>query len=341
MKVNKILIVGIGSIGLKHFNIAKNLLPKAKIAILSKRKDLQFLNIREDLKYSKIEDAILFKPDIVIICNSAAHHIQYTKPFIDIGSSILIEKPISNNAIEAELFEKYLKNKSNKITIGYNMRYINSLLKFKEYIQSGKIGEIFSIRCDVGQNLLTWRKNSDYKKDVSANKKLGGGVLLELSHEIDYLLWIFKDIEWVSAVVLKRSNLEIDVEDTAHINLGIKSNITNNKITVANINMDFIRRDITRSCIVIGEKSTLKWNGIDGSLDILKSDEGIWKNLSKDEFNSESSYYAEWKNLINSIQGLPNLLISPHEAVRVLKIIELIKLSNKKERKIYNPNFKI
>ena len=58
---------------------------------------------------------------------------------------------------------------------------------------------------------------NDYRKTVSAQKILGGGVLLELSHELDYLRWIFGDVEFVQAQLARQSELDIDVEDTAHI----------------------------------------------------------------------------------------------------------------------------
>ena len=71
--------------------------------------------------------------------------------------------------------------------VGYNLRYMKSLIKFREILSKKKIGKILSVRSEVGSYLPSWRKDTDYKKSVSAKKKLGGGVLLELSHDIDYL----------------------------------------------------------------------------------------------------------------------------------------------------------
>ena len=73
------------------------------------------------------------------------------------------------------------------------------------------------LRCEIGQYLPLWRPGSDYRLGVSANRALGGGVLLELSHELDYLRWIFGDVDWVQASLERQSALEIDVEDTAHL----------------------------------------------------------------------------------------------------------------------------
>ena len=48
--------------------------------------------------------------------------------------------------------------------VGYNLRFLESLNFFRQSIQDGIIGEIFSIKADVGQNLKYWRKNQDYTK---------------------------------------------------------------------------------------------------------------------------------------------------------------------------------
>ena len=66
-------------------------------------------------------------------------------------------------------------------------------------------------------SIFELRPKIDYKETVSAKAELGGGVLLELSHEIDYLRWIFGEFNWVSAWHGKLSNLEIDVEDASLI----------------------------------------------------------------------------------------------------------------------------
>ena len=71
----------------------------------------------------------------------------------------------------------------------------------KDYVDSKKLGKIFSVRCEVGQNLMYWRKDRDYRSSVTANRNLGGGVLLELSHELDYLSWIFGPCKWVRAML--------------------------------------------------------------------------------------------------------------------------------------------
>ena len=76
--------------------------------------------------------------------------------------------------------------------VGYCLRYLESLIFFKEILSSCKFGKIRSAQISFSQHLSLWRKNLNYEDSVSAKKQLGGGILLEMSHELDYIQWIFE-----------------------------------------------------------------------------------------------------------------------------------------------------
>ena len=79
------------------------------------------------------------------------------------------------------------------------------------------MGEIISLEAHVGSYLPDWRPQKDYKESVSARAELGGGVLLELSHELDYIRWFFGGIDSVIAVLKNSNILGLDVEDGADL----------------------------------------------------------------------------------------------------------------------------
>ena len=185
-------------------------------------------------------------------------------------------------------------------------------------LQDNIIGKIYSIRCDVGQYLLNWRTNKNYSKLVSAKKHLGGGVLLELSHELDYIRWIFGEIEWVTAYVNKLSDLNIDVEDTAHITLGIKK-IDNNDNKVVNLNMDFYRHDVTRTCLVIGKNGSLKWDFIKGIVQSFDKNNNKWVTLYKAKNEIDETYINQWKDFVNKINSKIYPLTSGKDGLKILK----------------------
>jgi predicted dehydrogenase len=177
--------------------------------------------------------------------------------------------------------------------------------------------------------LPDWRPNEDYRIGVSSNKFLGGGVLLELSHEIDYLRWIFGDIKWVRSWFGNVSNLEIDVEDTAFLLLGIKRYNTTNEI-VASLNMDFVRRDVTRNCTLVGENGSIQWNGVTGTVKVYTSEQNKWTEIAienKDIMNE--TYIKQWEFFKNSVEKKSDTFNNGNDGLEVIKVIEAARISQR------------
>jgi len=322
----RILIIGYGSMGQKHHSVIKKLLPHAEVKILRRVNSAIDKNIFKNCIYS-YEEAVSFRPQITVIANPASMHIKSAIEMALIGSHILIEKPISNNSTGVKELVDLCKSKNQIIVCGYNLRFLPSLKKFRELIQSHEIGKVISFRCEVGQYLPNWRPNIDYRNSVSASSDLGGGVLLELSHEVDYLSWIFGEIAWIKGWLYKQSNLEINVEDTAHLVISFdKFNLNHTLVGVANL--DFVRQDKTRSCIAIGDSGSLRWDGISGTIDKYSSLENDWVSIVKYKESIEETYTELWRNFINALDGLENQMVDGLEALQILKKLEDVRDSN-------------
>ena len=331
MSLKNILIVGLGSIGLRHLRIARELFPESRIAILRHKENNEIPEGADEVFFN-LSHAIKFQPEIAIICSPASTHVEISRFLVKQGVHILIEKPISNEQKGLkELNYEAVKNNC-VLTIGYNLRFLPSLNKFKKLIDENLIGDIYSIRSEVGQYLPNWR-DTDYRKTVSAQKSLGGGVLLELSHELDYLRWIFGDVESVQAQLSKQSKLEIDVEDTAHIILKFKQK-ENNTNLVASLSLDFIRHDKVRSCHVMGEKASLKWNGLTGDIDLFKSNNSEWENIHSYEIDQDESYKGEWLHFIECINKRKSPDILFQDGIKVLDIIDSINKASSSGKRV-------
>lgn len=317
--INKILIVGVGSAGTRHFKIARDLFPKAVIALLTNR---TFLDpaLKPDLHFINVKDAIDFQPDIAVISGASSSRLEISTLLANSGTHLLVEKPISNSTQGVQNLIKICRDNGLVLAVGYNLRFNQSLMTFRDHFNSQIIGKPLLINCEVGQFLPSWRENIDYRETVSANRKLGGGVLLELSHEIDYLSWIFGSINWVRATVMKQSSLEIDVEDSAFLILGIENKI--NPKLVANLTMDFIRHDKQRYCVVVGDKGTLKWDGINQEVALLEKDETIWKILFKANSPVNDSYLKEWNDFVECINSGNSPKANGLDGINALEVIE-------------------
>ncbi|MBT6937488.1 MAG: Gfo/Idh/MocA family oxidoreductase [Candidatus Marinimicrobia bacterium] len=323
--IERALIVGLGSIGKRHVRIVRELFPKINITVL-RHNQCDENNMGVDSCVTTIEDAIARKPQVAIIANPATMHLEVAMQLAKNNIHLLIEKPIAISSQGVQELINLCEQKQLVLMTAYNLRFMPSLMELQKQLQKNKIGRIFSIKSEVGQNLPSWRPDQDYRKSVSAQKKLGGGVLSELSHEIDYISWIFGPIEWVKSHISKVSNLEVDVEDNANIILGFGGKL--DKEFSATLNMDFIRQDITRMCTVIGELGTLRWNGVLGTLHLYTEETHKWKLLFSSLTERDYTYKEEFKHFISSIESKKTTLISGTDGLNVILAIEAIHRSN-------------
>ena len=326
--IKTILIVGLGSIGKRHVRIIQSIFPSINIIVLRHKQcnsnDIKALGLYKCT--SSVDDAIELSPQAAIISNPPSKHMEIAKKLANKGINLLIEKPISNSSEGVqELIDICYQNKVILMT-GYNMRFFPSLIEFKKQIHCKKIGKIYSIRSEVGQYLPNWRPESDYRCGVSAQQKLGGGALLELSHEIDYLSWIFGGISWVKSHVSKQSDLEVDVEDSAQVILGFKE--VEGAVLTASLNIDFIRHDTTRRCFAIGEKGTLLWDGIKGQVEFFEKSSTHWEVLFSSSPDRDFTYTEEIKSFFSSVDTNKKPYISGEDGLKAVNIIKDIKESS-------------
>lgn len=306
--------------GKRHLRIAREQFPNAEIHVLGHGAASEIPEFSSGYM-TTLEEAIQYAPQIAVIANPSTFHILIAQALAKMGTHLLIEKPISS-AVDGvfELIET-CKEHDCVLQVGYNLRYSPSLQKFRELLQAGLVGESLSVRCEVGQYLPNWRPETDYRLGVSANKDLGGGVLLELSHELDYLQWIFGDVDWVRATLTRQSSLEINVEDSAHLTLGFKFETGQHQL-IGTLNMDFIRHDQTRSCTAIGSKGSLRWDGIAGEVSVFEEDASSWKNLFTHTPLRDETYLSEWQEFVNCVNSGIAPSATGQDGLRVLEVVE-------------------
>jgi predicted dehydrogenase len=330
--INRILIVGLGSIGKRHLKLARAMIPNADIRVLRHRYTNEIAEYSNGNFFST-EEVINFSPQIAVVANPATFHIQVAEILAEIGVHLLIEKPLSASIDKVSQLIATCKMKNLVLLTGYNLRFLNSLQYFKRCVQSGIIGNTLSVRCEVGQYLPSWRPGSNYEQGVSSQRELGGGALLELSHEIDYLRWIFGDFEWVSASLSKQSNLKIDVEDTVHMTIGFTPKVDGHQL-IGVLSLDLVRQDAIRICTAIGEKGTLRWNGLNGSVSTFDTNEMKWHELLTLNESPDDSYRAEQYHFLKCVTDNNIPLITGEDGFKVLQIIEAARHSSLLQKRV-------
>ncbi len=278
VSVDKVLIVGSGSAGRRHYGYAQRKFPNSEIFCIGSNSVPNYSdNILADFRQVK-----QFNADLIVIANAATNHASMLEYFAHDDNKIVVEKPLTSCPEELNPLLSLMPKLQEKTLVAYQLRFSQSLRKLKKEINSGRLGKILYGEIHVGQYLPDWRKGTDYKNGVSAQSRLGGGVLNELSHEIDLVHWIFGTPTLAEAQVLKLSNLELDCEDFANIQT-IQRNEVGLHEWQLSIKLDMIRRDPLRVTEVIGEHGTLRWDGISGQLGLFDPESQCWVQLEKDQ----------------------------------------------------------
>ncbi len=250
----KFLIIGLGSIGSRHLKNLINLGYK-KLTVVTQKKDItaeypflkNFYTIKEALTSESFDAAIL--------CTPTACHITAIEELLDAKiKKIYIEKPVSHNLDGIEQILKAASFYSNKIIVGYDLHFDPGIAKVRQLIQSKEIGNVISVNASVGQYLPKWRPNEDYRYGMSAKKEMGGGVMLDLIHEFDYLYWLFGKTKQIGCFFSHSGALEIETEDVAEVIMKFETGV------LASIHLDYLQPALMRSCCITGSKGTITWN---------------------------------------------------------------------------------
>jgi predicted dehydrogenase len=330
--INRVLLVGLGSIGKRHLRVARELLPNADIRVLRHQECATTPEYANGC-FSRLEQAIAFEPQLAVIASPSTFHLSSAQALAQIGTHLLVEKPLSASPEGVPLLLETCGQRGSVLMTGYNLRFLPSLEQFRILLAANVIGKVLSVRCEIGQYLPSWRPDADYRGGVSARRELGGGVLLELSHEFDYLRWIFGEVDQVCASLSRQSELAVDVEDTAHLILSFIPGADGRSL-IGTVNLDFIRHDTTRLCTAIGNRGSLRWNGLTGVVEKFVLGANEWCEIFRCQHQRDDSYLAEWQHFLNCISEHRRPLISGLDGLRVLQIIDAARRSSESGRKV-------
>ncbi len=297
----KILIIGYGSIGKRHFDILKAFKGVSSVDLVTNRyiEGIESFKTIEDVKDMDIYDYF-------IIASETVKHYEQLKYICSKVSEkkILVEKP---------LYDKNYKEikTSNHIFIAYNLRFHPVIDKIKELIKNENI---YYANIICGQYLPTWRPQQDYRSSYSADINRGGGVLRDLSHEIDYICWLFGDIEKIDSINTKISDLEIDSDD-----IFTAIAVTKNRIII-NLTVDYISKIPMRKLIIHTEDKTIEADMIKNTL-YLRDKLDTERVVDIEEADRDYSYTKMHKSLLENNY---ETACSFNDGKRVIEIIENI-----------------
>lgn len=317
----KVLVIGSGSIARRHIANLRALLPAADVACVSASgRALSADETQATVLPASLADALAWQPQLAVVASPAPWHLEHATALVAAGVPVLIEKPLSDSMATFQAARATLEPHRDRIEVAYILRYLPSSRAMKRLLDERLIGRLHAVRIDIGQHLPDWRPQSDYRRNVSANKALGGGVLLELSHEFDYLRWLIGDFDTVYCITSNSGQLEVDVEDRADIMLSRRDGL------VAQLHMDFLQRKSTRECKFIGEHGSLRWDLIANSI-VLETAAGQETLFAEPGLDRNTLYLEQMSGLIALASGRGAPRITLDDGVAVLAMIEAMRHS--------------
>lgn len=316
-----IIFFGLGSIGKRHF---RNLLSISRdfnyyayrVRNIPLPEDLNKITIIDDLQ--KIKS---LKIDLAIISSPPSVQDDIVNFVVKNSIHFFVEKPIGVDYAKLHNLLKIVQQKKIISMVGFNLRFHPIHNEIKEIIKNNYLGNIVSVRSMVGQYLPDWHPDEDYSKGYSANSHLGGGVLLDLTHEIDFVYSLFGEFLDYKSFFGKLSSLDSDSEDIAEIIIKFKSNV------IGSLRLDYIQQFPQRSGQIIGENATLFYDLINSKIEIFDK-KGLILLKKFDHFDRNEMYLTQMELLIESINNKTFIENDFESGLKVLKLVNDLKNNN-------------
>lgn len=302
----KIIFFGLGSIGQRHADI---LLKNYKYELNAFRSGVSdtpnSLGIKELHSWDEVKK---LNPDVAFITNPTNLHIATAIKCAEAGCKLFIEKPIGKDLNGLDKLIKIVKQKNLVTYVAYNLRFHPVIIKLKEYTAKFKS---LHARVVCTSFLPNWRSNTNYLKSYTANSKMGGGVILDLSHELDYVSYLLGSINKLDGNFSKRNKVTVDAEDYADILVSINSG-------PCNIHINFLSQLNQRYVQIDFEGFTIIGNLI--SPEILEYADYKLKGKLKFDYYRDLPYEQQLKYFFDNI-GNPKMMNNLIEAADLYKKI--------------------
>lgn len=275
----KALVIGYGSIGQRHTRLLAEL--GCRVAVLSRR-CIQFSPC-----YSVLSVALAkWQPDYVVVANRTSEHHQTIEALVQhhFQGRVLVEKPLFDQPSELS------PQAFSQVTVAYNLRCHPPLARLKAFLDDP--ANLVTANIYVGSYLPDWHPNTDYRQSYSARKTYGGGVLRDLSHELDYTLWLFGPWQRLTALGGHLSTLEIDSDDACSLLMETE------RCPLVSIHMNYLDRAPRREISVNTDRHTVRVDLIKNTLEL----NGVQEAFS---VGRDDTYRIQHQAMLNgNVEGL-------------------------------------
>jgi len=200
------------------------------------------------------------------------------------------------------------------------------LIKARVLIQSGTLGKVLTFHAHWGEYLPQWHPWEDYRQGYAARADLGGGVIITLTHPLDYLRFMLGEVDSLWSIHGRISPLEIDVEDVAEIGLKFANG------AIGGVQLNYVQRPSSHRLEIVGTHGTLRWDNADGILHFYRmsmpfgsySDrppDPVIETFSPPEgFERNHLFVAQTRHFIETARGESEPLCTLEDGIQALRL---------------------
>ncbi len=324
----KFLVVGCGSIGRRHLGNLQALGAQHVIAFdpVEERRHEVAEKFHVPV-YADFDEALGQGIRAALICSPTRLHLEQSLQAAQAGCHLFIEKPIATSLDGLDRLDTVTRLNHLHTLVGCNFRFHPGLQKVKQLLQAGTVGNIVSARAQFGQYLPDWHPWEDYRQGYSARRELGGGVLLDRIHELDYVRWLLGDVSSVAALIGKLSDLEINTEDTVDLLFRFAGGY------FGTVHVDYVRRTYDCSFEVVGDQGTIQWSFQNHTVRWYTAAEKCWQSLEWPKYEANTMYLDQMRHFFRLLEGEEPSAADVNEGTKVL-VLALAARQAAEERKV-------
>lgn len=315
----KFMIAGLGSIGRRHFRNLQQLGEKNILLYRSHQATLPDDELAGFPVETDLAAALAWKPDVVIVSNPTALHLDAAIPAAEAGCHLFLEKPISHSMQRVDELSAAVERGGGKVLVGFQFRFHPGLRRIAALLAENAIGQVLSVHAHWGEFLPNWHPWEDYRQGYAGRSDLGGGVVLTLCHPLDYLRWLFGDVRDLWAFVRRSGTLDIPVEDVAEIGLRFHNG------TIGTVHLDYNQRPPTHQMEIVGSAGTIRWDNADGCVRLSQAGSdgkaGPWQVLEPPSgFERNVMFLDQTSNLLAMARGEAEPVCSLQDGIQALRL---------------------
>lgn len=329
MTAPHILIVGAGSVGKRHAGNLRTL--GCTVSGMDPRGDraIEFARSHPGATaYPSLEAALAGgRFDGAVVCSPTAFHVDQCLVLLERGLPLLLEKPVAKSLTDAERLSAALAAADSRLLLGYTWRWWPPLARVRELLAQRVVGQLHHVDFIMSAHLADWHPYEPLGDFFMSSAELGGGALLDESHWLDLMAWMFGPPDSLFAQVETIGGLDISSDDNVDMLLSYPDGLR------VHVHLDLYGRPHRKEIRFVGTAGTMLWSETPNRIAIAEDAAGPWR---EEFFENERNdmFMAVAREFLAMLQGDPARTCSLDDGMAVMRIIEAARESAATGRRV-------